>query len=266
VVRCLADHEPNALPQRAYIVVDRNDPYSRDLADAFHRAIQTVAPHSEIVEQAEALAPTSASSLADSPSAEERNWADAVWRGAREAGQNAITWVVLPVQSEPAKRLVYALRSRATSSVGEGPLRVVCGDALGLETLLDLAGHRAFPLWCVSPASAPGAGRLPGAEAADDMQIAAEIVASIVHSLDLPGPLPTDLRAALNALDLGPDDPSAFGRGLSFAASGEREGEALGHVLAVHPGRPEVLAYGLGADGKWSAAVPIRPVPVARQP
>jgi hypothetical protein len=268
VVRCLADHEPHSLPKRVFVMVDRTDPYSRDLADAFHRTIQAAVPQAELVEQADLVAPQVVGSSPDPPTAAERRWADAIWRSAREAGSGAVTWVVLPLQSEPAKRLLGALRARATPTTagGEGPLRVVCGDGLGLEALLDLAGHRAFPLWCVSPSSAPASMRLPGAEASADTQIPAEIVSAIVQAINQGDEPPSDLRAALADMDLPAGSPAAFGRRISFAPSGEREGEVLGHVLAVHPGRTAVLAYERGADGKWSAPVRIRAVPVVEQP
>jgi ABC-type branched-subunit amino acid transport system substrate-binding protein len=262
LVRALAGLEPDSLPWRAFLVVDRDDPYSRDLADGFRRAIEAVAPRAEIVEQAEAVTPRPRD---DRLEAGERQWAASIARSAREAGAGAVTWVVLPLQSEPTKRLLAALRSQLelAPAAGEGPLRVLCGDSLGLQTILELAGHRSFPLWCVSPASPPGPARLPGAEAAGDAQVSAEVVAALAHVLDQPGEPPADLRAALAALDLPAGDPAAYGRRLAFAASGERLGEPIGHVLVNHPGRSFVQAYARDPDGRWQAVAAIRPVPVA---
>lgn len=266
VIRCLVEHEPRRLPERAYLVVDRNDPYSVDLAECFRRAIAAAAPRAEIVEQPEVITRVMPGLLPEPPGPGDGQWADAIWRST-EAGEKVDhpTWVVLPLQAEPARRLIAALRRRnwRQNEKGEGSVRVVCGDGVGLDTLSELVGQGSLPVWCFSSASAPKPERTGGSVVSLDAQVPAEIVSAIVRILDQSQAAPVDLQAGLARLDLGPNDPAAFGREIAFDSSGERRAAVLGHVLAVRPGRTAVLGYAADDDGHWSAAVPIEPVPVA---
>jgi hypothetical protein len=122
-------------------------------------------------------------------------------------------------------------------------LQVLCGDGIGRTTLATLAGRCTLPVWCVSSGTLPeGEGE---GETADlgASQIPAEIIAALSRVLYQPGP-PPDLAEALARLDLSAEDPAAFGRSLAFEPSGERRATDLGHVLAIVPGRSDVLAFG----------------------
>ena len=256
--------EPEATPGRAVIVVERSDPYSRDLADCFRRAIAAAAPRADLVEQADAVAPVSPgpASLPGQPDAvgpEERRWAEATWKAALDDPEGRPTWVVLPLQSEPSIRLLAALRERAPRlPAGKVPIRVLGGDGIGVEALAGLAGDVPFPIASVSSSSAPRAGREPGEEA-NDVQTLSEIAAALLLAMDRPGP-GGDLRGPLEAIDLAADDPSAFGRSLAFDPSGHRRGgDELGHVLAVRPGSSEIQAFARGPEGRWRSPVSVRP-------
>ena len=82
--------------------------------------------------------------------------------------------------------MIAALRAKAPFNLGpgDGPLRVVVGDGIGLKSLSDLAGTLPFPVWCVSSASLPDPGGAAGGVPADDAQIPAEIVSALVRCLD----------------------------------------------------------------------------------
>jgi hypothetical protein len=256
LIGCLAG-QPGSKPGRVVMVVDRTDPYSVDMADSFRQAIGETFPKVEIAEQDDALgfpAP------GDEPDASEARWAEAVWRSARAEADRRPTWVVLPLQGEPARRLLAALRDHARRNGGgeESPLRVVCGDGIGLEILEEFAANRAFPIWGISSASNLG----PGVELGPDVQVLAEIVAAVAVTLD-GSSATTDLRAALAGLDVKVGEPAAVaGRSLAFDASGERRGRDLGHVLATRPGHAEVIPYEQGAGGGWRPTEPIPPASV----
>ncbi|MBX6314370.1 MAG: hypothetical protein IRY99_15875 [Isosphaeraceae bacterium] len=256
-VRCLMREEPETPPGRVLLVVDRSDPYSVDLAACFRRAIAAVVPQAEVEEQADAL---SSPSLDDTPDEAERRWAEAVWWAARERRDRRPTWVILPLQSEPMRRMLSALRSagRLLAAEGQSPLKVVCGDTIGLDTLSALAGAR-FPIWAASTGPVP----VPGLGIPLDALVSAEIISALARCLD--DPLdggPPDLADALLGLAIAADAPEAFGRSLAFDRSGERRGGDLGSVLALRPGQDAILAYAQGPGERWEPAVPIPPVPV----
>jgi hypothetical protein len=261
VVRCVLNEEPASRPERVVVVEDPADPYSADLADCFRRAIREAVPGVEPEVQADAL---HAPGLADLPDDAERRWAEDLWHSAHDAARRGQTWVVLPLQAEPARRLLAALRGAARFAPAGGPrLQVLCGDAIGLEALSGLDGPRTLPVWCASPASQPR----PVIDVAHDAQIPAEIVTALVRCLDVPhGGPPPDLGDALHALEIPADDPSAMGRSLAFTAEGERRGEDLGLVLAIRPGQAEIKAYRRRPGGRWDAVVSIPPVSVGSAP
>jgi len=265
VVDALTRHEGEATPCRVILVVDRRDPYSVDLAACFRRAIGRVAPRAEIVERPVALDPTGP---VDVPGPGERTLAASIWESASgpdKAGRP--TWVALPLQGQPTRRMLAALRERAPGLAGgQGMLRVICGDGAGVETIRAEAGNRAFPVWSVLSASAPVGVRSGPDEAVDGVQVSAEIVAAILVALDEAATgrfIAATLRKALLKLDKPAGVPSTFGRGLAFdPKTGERRGVDLGHVLASRPDRPVVESYSRGADGRWAGPTPVPP-PVA---
>ena len=196
------------------------------------------------------------------PSPAELELAGKIWERANAPPGDQTTWVVLPVQGDPARRMIAALRARAPFNLGpgDGPLRVVVGDGIGLKSLSDMAGTLPFPVWCVSSASLPDPSGAAGGVPADDAQIPAEIVSALVRCLDSPRVLDaTALRGALAALHIPAGDRAAMGRPLDFGRSGEREGVGLGHVMFIRPGLAEVYAMARVESGRWSPPVPVRP-------
>ena len=266
-VECLASREPKGLPRRAFLVVERADSFSKDLADCFTRAISAVAPRAEVdtydlrVEGAERVGPRGAD---DDFGPAERGLAGRLWRAALEVPGREMAWIVLPLQEEPSLRMLKALRGEVWWDLGKGeeagPLRVLCGDGLGRDTLQDLAATHdlPFPVWGVSSSSNPEAdapahpGSVIGASSG---QVPAEIVAALLHCLDAKDdgtPSPEGLRNALAAIDLKAGDLSALGRPLGFAPSGERKAADLGRVLEVRPGRAAISVFAKGPKGAWT--------------
>ena len=123
----------------------------------FRRKIQ--APGAEILERADTLDLPGVSRSVKAvltPSVAEVALADAIWASADGPPVDRSTWVVLPLQGDPSRRMLSALQSRATwqpEGKGGRPLQVVCGDAIGRSTLEALEGRRSFPIWCASISS-----------------------------------------------------------------------------------------------------------------
>ena len=276
VVGCLSAREPGTPPGRASLVVDRDDSFSKDLADAFARAIARAAPGAEVGRFELGGGPVEAGPRRPDEGfgPAERALADRIWREALGVAAGRAAWVVLPLQEEPTVRMIKALRRQGYYVMmgGEARLRVLCGDGLRRETLQDLAVTHdlPFPVWAASSASAgdarPGA---PTASGPGAVQVPAEIVSALVRCLDSAEPgaaTPDGLRAALAALDLKADDRAAMGRPLAFDPSGERRDAALGRVLKIEPGRDELNEFTPEPGGRWAEAAGPRPGAVAAQP
>jgi hypothetical protein len=257
VVRCLAAQPGEPLPERVIIAADRRDPYSLDLASCFRRVIRTVAPEAEILEQPGVVGPPT---VADRPAIDERRWAASIWREITREPRP--TWVILPLQAQPAARLLSALREEgADVDPATSPLRVLCGDGFGLSTLVEFTSEtpKPFSLWCASASS----GGVPGVER--DAQVPAEIVSALALGLDRGKSRDGSLAAFLNDLVIPADGRAAFGRSLAFDDSGERRGADLGNVLAILPGHREILAFSHSENGSWSRPAPVAsPTVVAR--
>jgi hypothetical protein len=253
VVRCMVRHDPDRPPARAILVVDQTDPYSVDMAANFREAVAEVVPKAKVDVADGALA------FPDLYDVRASRWAEDVWKAVRAVPGGRPTWLVLPLQGDPARRLIQALRAQARSvpEAEAARLEVVCGDGIGLETLSELAGSQPFAVWAVSSATIHG----PGAEIGPDAQVLAELVATLADRLDRAASAAGfDLRKALARLDLPSDDPAAVaGRSLEFADDGERVGDDLGHVLLTGPRQTEVLAFERGPGGTW-------PEPLAMPP
>ncbi|MEJ7640053.1 MAG: hypothetical protein WKF75_19330 [Singulisphaera sp.] len=219
-------------------------------------------PQAVVIQNPNALAFSGVSPPFVAPSPAELELAGKIWGHASAPPGDQTTWVVLPVQGDPARRMIAALRSRAPFNLGpgDGPLRVVVGDGIGLKSLSDMVGTLSFPVFCVSSASLPDPSGVAGGVPADGAQIPAEIVSALVHCLDASRVLDaTALRVALAALRIPAGDRAAMGRPLDFGRSGEREGVGLGHVMFIRPGLAEVHAMARVESGGWSRPVPVRP-------
>src|SRR5262249_42173135 len=156
------------------------------------------------------------------PSPMEDALAESICRAADNAPAGHTRWVVLPLQDEPMRRMLVALRRYAgTRRAGKSPpLRVVCGDGVALDFLAEFAKDCPFQVWGFSPVSLPRAWSAGGTVLGTNAQIHAEIVSSLLLVLDVSGDQSSDadsLRAGLAAMRLGAHDRPAFGRSLGFA-------------------------------------------------
>lgn len=258
VVRCLAAQPGDPTAERVIIATDRRDPYSSDLASCFRRAIGAVAPEAEIVEQPGAVGPPN---RADRPGPNERRWAASIWR--EIAREPRPTWVILPLQAQPAARLLTALREAGAGvDPSTSPLRVLCGDGFALSTLAGFAAATPSPfsLWCASASNGAPSG------VDRDAQVPAEIVASLALGLARGESHDRSLRDFLARLDIPANGRGAFGRSLAFDPSGERRGVDLGNVLAILPGHREIVAFSHGAGGVWSSPIPVASPTVLARP
>jgi hypothetical protein len=257
LVDCLRAQPGATAPKRVLLVVDHLDPYSVDLASCFRARIARTYPTAELIEPAEAVstAPqTRISGLETWPTAADQRHARSIWREVTE-GPGGETWVVLPLQNDPARRMVLALNAAAPGrhDAVNRPLTVICGDAIGPTTLASFANHLVFPVWSVSPASNHATGH--GLE--EDVMEQAETVAALLISLDRPGAIPTpdDLRTALLTPPVEkPREP--FGRPLTFTTTGERSDFEPGEVFQLRADNPVIYVR---AQGRWNHASPVDP-------
>jgi hypothetical protein len=213
-----------------------------------------------VIARAETL---SSPGLIQTPGPADERCAARIWERVRAAPPGRATWLVLPLQGPPIRRILTALERQAPS--GEvPPLHVLCGDGIGLTALRDFASIRGFSVWCPSWDGLPGVeGR---AEMPGDALVPAEVVAALAAAVDRAPPGPDGLRDALATLDLKADDPATLGRSLAFDRSGERRSVDLGHVLAVLPGEGRVVAFAPGPGGRWNGPVQVPALPLLAQP
>ncbi len=262
VVDCLVARDDGRLPTRVFLIIDPFDPYSDDLADCFRRAIRARKPDVEIVERADAVdLPSFAHPLDHNPepSAAEVALADSIVASADRADART-TWVVLPLQDQPARRMIAAIRRRANwrtnptdRTGGPAPLRVVCGDAIERRALDELAGQGGLSIWCASTSSSQPTDQGVG----DDTQALAEITSALVWAVDQasgPTPTPTEIRDALRRIDLPADHAAAFGRALAFDMTGERRGDPE-RVLEVRPDAGRPVEFARAPGGSWEPVV-----------
>lgn len=257
VVGCLMNRMQGEGPSRVLMVVDPADPYSADLASCFEKAIGALVPKAKIVAYRDVIAH---GGIDVQPSPEDLRWAEGIAGGLIPAkgGDGRPAWIVLPLQSEPSRRLLGALRIaiRAVLPKDAPPIEVLCGDGIGLASLGEYAGVRPLSIWCASAASNIDTYQ----DAPQDVQISAEIVGAIVGAVDRAGPLtPESLREGLAGLDFSPDGPSDPGRSLQFNADGERRGDHHGRVFHVGPDQAEILSFRKGRSGEWAGPTIIRP-------
>ncbi|MFO0907699.1 MAG: hypothetical protein U0794_04950 [Isosphaeraceae bacterium] len=245
-------------PRRVMVVKDRLDPYSVDLANCFHRAVERVVPSAEFIERSDPLVLPLPGELSTLPTAPEEAVADSIWRQVESLPEGESTWLFLPLQEEPARRLLVALRgrSRVRPTGTDGPLQLICGDALSMPTLVQLAGRVPFRVSSVSSMTM----QMPARGVSPDALVPAEIVAALVAVLDREGagtPTSESLREALAALRLGPASSGALGRSLAFSRAGERIGDDLGMVLSIRPDSHEVYWAVRNPAGTWMPAEPV---------
>ena len=266
VVDCLIHQDEGRLPARVFLVVDPFDPYSDDLADCFRRAIRGRKPDVEIVERADVVdLPGFARPLDASPepSPTEVGLAAAIVSSG-DADADRTTWVMLPLQDQPARRMIAALRRRASwrsspvaSAATAGSLRIVCGDAIERQAINKLAGLGGLSLWCASTSSSQPSDQ----GVSDDTQSLAEIASALVWAVDQassPTPGPTEIRNALRRIDLAADSPSAFGRGLAFEGNGERRDDPE-RVLAIRADATQPVEFARTPGGSWEPTPPPSP-------
>jgi len=252
LVDCLKARPGATGPSRVVLVVDPLDPYSTDLAGCVRAEAARAFPEARVVDLREGVsAVPRLSSTTLPPTATEGRRAREIWRELIE-GSEGETLVVLPLQQEPARRMIVALNAAAPGrhDARTRPLTVACGDAVGPTTLAGFANQLVFPVWSVSTAGELSASS--GVE--EDVQDLAEVIAAVLIGLDRPGPPPSpdDLRAGL--LRPGGIPSAPFGRPVAFGDGGERLGHEPGEILALQPDSPRVLAY---PAGRWAEPRPI---------
>jgi hypothetical protein len=261
VVGCVLEQEPAGPPSGVLVVEDPADPYSVDLAGAFGRAIRQAAPGVELTRKAETLA---SPGLVETPGPGDERCAARLWERVKQAPDGRATWLVLPLQGAPIRRILTALQRQAPPGATP-PLRVLCGDGIGATSMRDFAPRiQSFSVWCPSwdgLTGVEGRAEMPGAAL-----VPAEVVAALAAAVDRASPGPDGLRDALAALDLKAGDPLTLGRSLAFTPEGERRSADLGHVLAVLPGTGRVAAYSKRDDGAWSGPVELPALPLLAQP
>lgn len=235
-------------PARSIVVSDRDDPFSRDLAQALREALRNAVPGSPIDDQEALPVPAMPSAALE---LSENQWAERAWSQARAGADRGPTWLVLPLQGEPTRRLLNALATLAPRDAEQVPLRVLCGDGIGMGTLTELAGTLPMPVWVASP----GFVNANGPPLPQGVQVMAEVVLSVARARDAVGPA-GDLAAGLRTLRI---PPEALGRSIAFRPNGERSGEDLGQILAIRPGSDRVTARQRRSDGGWSEPRPVAP-------
>lgn len=249
-------HQRLETPSASFIVLDRFDPFSEDLAAFFDQELHTRFPN----------VPVLLREPADKPgSPDDRALAREIWSQVEQtdsSGDPRPVWVMLTTQGDPAQRFLDALQATGPSSPSPS-LRLLCGDGIGRSTLSALA--RSLPCPAVSSASSsPRVAGVPVLEAVAQGQIEAEAVSALVlcsrHD-------PSDLVPALARISIPAQAREAVGRSLAFQG-GERAGEDLGHVLEVQPGDGHLKAHAPRADQTWTSLRWERErwVPVAEAP
>lgn len=253
VVGCVRSQGPRALPTWIALARASDDPYSVDLAHGFLEALRELAPGSG--PQPHLVCDSAAPGLGEVPLAKEVAFAREVWERAT-AGETV--WVLLPLQGEPARRMLTALRDEAPERVA-APLMVLCGDGIGVDTLRRFAGTGAYSVWCVSAdvdAASSESTLPPGA------LVPGEALLTVLAGLERARAARVPLRDAVADLRLSQDSPKTLGRSIAFNTLGERVGQDFGEVLAVRAGESEVLAFTPKPNGTWSGP---RALPAARR-
>ena len=271
LVGCLAHRAPPLLLDKAIIIEDRQDPYSIDLADSFHRAIERAAPGVEIDERSLSVGLPSGSPLGGTGSSPEDTLAASIWDEVAKLPEKRSLWLVLPIQELPTQTMIEALsrQARRANRGGSNTFQVLTGDSIGLDVLARLAGRCPFPISSVSTNSPTTVSHELTKEFSADSQIPAEIVSSLVFALDQLDDKPltsTTLRKQLESIQWSGDDPRAIVRPLRFSKSGERVSDDMGHVLTIQPGDPRVMAIPRLGKDRWGPAAEVDPKYLSIQP
>lgn len=251
VVDCLRSRD-KVRPARVYLVVDPADPYSVDLADCFRKSLEAVAPGVETIAFRDVV---THSGPDDQPTPEDVAWAMGIAKSLASSPPDHPTWIVLPLQSEPSRRLLRALRTAFKTELPpqKMPVEILCGDGIGLETLGEFAGGRSLSIWSASAAAEVQSAPI-------DTQVSAEIVAALAIAVDQADHVSTEsVRRSLGGLHWRSPNGSDRGRSLSFTKDGERSGADLGRVFHAGPARAEILSFVRDRSGAWPEPASIHP-------
>ncbi len=238
--------ERRETPSAVFVVVDRFDPFSEDLAAFFDREVCDRFPETPILLREPSL---EREESVERSRLDEVGLANEVWSRVRLAemeNEGGPVWLMLTTQGEPAQRVLSAIQARGPRTPSRS-LRLLCGDGIGRSTLLSLA--RSLP--CPVVSSASNSPRVRGLSVLDSVaqgQVDAEVVSAIVCGLR---GQTDDLAPALARLSISAEAPEAIGRSLAFE-NGERKGVDLGHVLEVQPRSGVLEAHAPGPDQEWS--------------
>lgn len=259
VAECVSGRERGSAPGLVELVVDPRDPYSRDLADGFRRSLDRIAPDAAVTTREIGSNAPGSGRFADAAGLAERAVATAIGSALRSrSDDDRPTWIVLPLQGRPARRMLDGLgvQSVLVDAAGAGRLEVLSGDGLGVEDLREISSTSPFPVACVS--SDLSVGSHDEAGLTSGVRVSAEIVVALLLALDQsPG---GDARDRLRSLDLQADDPWALGRAIAFDATGERATADLGVVLAIDPAAKGVVsAMPRRGDATWEPPIALPP-------
>ncbi|HEY2156690.1 MAG TPA: hypothetical protein VGH33_13750, partial [Isosphaeraceae bacterium] len=130
LVDCLKARPGRAGPRRVEMVVDRLDPYSVDLAECFRREIAGAYPQAEVAPEVDETATSPGprfSGRGPLPTEGDLRHARAIWREVSQDPKRE-TLVVLPLQNDPARRMLLALNAAGPGrhEAERMPLTVVC--------------------------------------------------------------------------------------------------------------------------------------------
>jgi hypothetical protein len=241
-------------PDRVVMMIDPIDPYSVDLASCFHKVMEDAFPKTTIVDWDESSkqAPRLTGGVSE-PTLDEQARARSLW-AKYLIGSTSETWVFLPLQNGPARRMIAAINGASPGSRGESGknLKVICGDAIGESTLRAFSGQLSFPVWSVTTNTDPFGSQ--GLE--EDVQEQAEIVAAVLLGLDEKTPATTHVNQLRHYLVKGEKQVRPFGRSLDFSETGEPQEFDPGGILQLVSETGKLLFY---RSGQWNNPQTVEP-------
>jgi hypothetical protein len=222
---------------------------------------------------------------ADKP---EQAWAQEVWYEAdkwrkaaerEEAAEGRTTWLVIPFQQDPTRRLIKALQATApeskptdrsdaalhsqqkrdpqanTSQHKPAPLlQVLCGNGPSAASYAEIStAPLPFPIWFISSGYKETKGSFAPI-------VQAEVVAALVHGLEKRArDRPTEaLRSFLVNLPQDSRNPTSVGRSVRFdKRTHERDGPDLGYLLKISAGGGAIQGERQNDKGEWEMVGPI---------
>jgi hypothetical protein len=233
-------------PKAIYLVVDPEDPYSRDLAPAFGRALA----YSDVLEipNVEQIILRSDPTTAGRE-AELDRVAREIWTSVRT---HAPVWIAMTMQGNAARSFLSRLSDSRPSDLDAGRLLVLGGDGLGRQSLVQLAGRIHVPVLCASSESPGALARSRDEPPIVEGQVDAEIAAVLIQAIDQGLATPETLREWLDRLEIEPPRPTAVAGRSIVLRERERAGRDIGQVLELRPGSETLYSVVPETGGGWA--------------